>query len=393
VTIGKFKFSLASAVTSLALSACSPHFGLDSAGLSAAPTHDILTPVPVATSERFTTLAVGLWHACGLTSAGAVYCWGDNTYQQLGTLSILPTCQALDSPCSSSPLPVTGNGNFTRISASLSETCALTASGAAWCWGGGTPGQQAGSQSIPTPISAPVAFGAIALGGSGLIDCALGPAGAAYCWGPDGHGGLGNGTTAGSDLPVPVSDGLDFVSITVGDDHACGVTTEGQGFCWGDNTYGDLGTGVPGIATTPVPIAGGLTFKTLSAGLDHSCGLTADGSAFCWGFPAAVGSPLSGTEFADSPLPVAGGQHFTSITAGENFTCALDASGAAWCWGQNLGGELGNGTSTDSATPVAVQTSVKFVALWAGGSVCGLDAAGQAYCWGPNTAGQVGQPP
>jgi alpha-tubulin suppressor-like RCC1 family protein len=360
------------------------------------PANDILVPTAVATSLRFTTLAVGLQHACGITGDGLVYCWGDNSSQQLGTMTSLPICQALDGPCSPTPLAIAGGGTYKSVAASLRDTCALMASGEAWCWGFGLGGQlgngQQANSGTPVQVSGAVSFSAIELGGSGLLGCALGPAGSGYCWGPDGAGGLGNGTTSGSDTPVAVSGGLVFTTLTVGDDHVCGVTTGGFGYCWGDNEYGDLGKGSAGASSVPVPIAGGLTFTMLSAGLAHTCGLTLDGSAYCWGFPPAVGSAATSSMPAESPQPVAGGNHYTTISAGENFTCALDATGAAWCWGQNLAGNLGDGTTTDRVEPVQVQTKIRFVAIWAGGSACALDSVGQAYCWGSNVAGQAGQP-
>jgi alpha-tubulin suppressor-like RCC1 family protein len=379
-----------------------PMLGLVSCGggrleLAPVPSSNILVPTPLPTSLRFTQLAVGLWHACGVTAGGAVYCWGDNSYQQLGTQSALPGCS--QGPCSSTPLAVATGVMFQTLAASLRDTCALTASGQAWCWGYGLGGQlgngqNANSSNSPVQVLGAVPFVAIDLGGSGLLSCALGSTGQSYCWGPDGKGGLGNGTTNGSDAPAAVSGGLRLTTLTVGDDHACGLSNAGSGYCWGDNLFGDLGAGVTGPSSVPVPVAGTLTFGAISAGLEHTCGLLADGSAYCWGFYLDVGSAVvSGTGVVSAPLPVSGGQHFTTISAGEDHTCALDASGAAWCWGENLGGELGDGTTVNRAEPVPVQTSARFVAIWAGGSTCALDADGQAYCWGPNFAGQDGQAP
>ena len=42
------------------------------------------TAVPVATTLRFSTLAGGVLHTCGLTTDGTAYCWGDNGTSQLG---------------------------------------------------------------------------------------------------------------------------------------------------------------------------------------------------------------------------------------------------------------------------------------------------------------------
>jgi alpha-tubulin suppressor-like RCC1 family protein len=378
------------AALSLAASGC----GGD--GLSSMNSGNLLVPTPVATSLRFTSLAVGLHHACGLTANGALYCWGDNSYSQLGSSQSLPNCQALDGPCSSTPLLVAGGHSFQSVAASLRDTCAIDQSGATWCWGFGLGGQLGNGASLdsatPVPVSAPVPFSQIALGGSGLLSCALGSAGSGYCWGPDGGGGLGNGTTAGADTPTAVAGGLAFESISVGDDHACALTASGEGYCWGDNEYGDLGLGLAGEASEPAPIAGGLLFTALSAGLAHTCGLTAAGSAYCWGFIPAIGTMVAANTIQNVPIAVSGGIQFTHVSAGENDSCGLDASGAAWCWGQNAGGSLGDGSTTDRIEPVPVHTDARFVGIWAGGSTCALDANGQAWCWGPNGAGQDGQP-
>ena len=376
----------------LGLAGCGGH----SNGLSAIPGSSALVPTPVATSLRFTSLAVGLQHACGVTAGGATYCWGDDSYQQLGTSAALATCQALNGPCSPAPLVVTG-GSYSSIAASLRDSCGLAANGDAWCWGYGDGGQlgdgRGTSSGTPVLVSGGLPFSAIALGGSGLISCAIGPGGSGYCWGPGGGGGgLGDGTTNGSNSPVLVAGGLSFAELAVGDEHACGATTDHDAYCWGHNLHGALGSGVPGASAVPAKVAGNLTISAISAGLVHSCALTSDGSAYCWGFAADVGT-AGAVDPVLSPVAVAGGRHYTAISAGQDHTCALDATGVAWCWGANAGGELGDGTTTDRPEPVRAATNARFVAIRAGGSTCALDASGQAYCWGPNGAGQDGQPP
>lgn len=80
--------------------------------------------------------------------------------------------------------------------------------------------------------------------------------------------------------------------------------------------------------------------------------------------------------------------------SGNGHSCGLAASGAAYCWGLNQNGQLGDGTTTDRASPVAVVGGVTFAALATGGGYglhsCGLTASGAAYCWGSNSSGQLG---
>jgi alpha-tubulin suppressor-like RCC1 family protein len=92
------------------------------------------------TTLIFTQISVGADFACGLTSAGLAYCWGNNAKSQLGNGN---TTAAL------SPGAVTVGGAsailsttvLTQIAAGSSYACALDSTGAAYCWGLGTSGQ------------------------------------------------------------------------------------------------------------------------------------------------------------------------------------------------------------------------------------------------------------
>lgn len=119
---------------------------------------------------------------------------------------------------------------------------------------------------------------------------------------------------------------------------------------------------------------------------DHSCALTDSGRAFCWG-NGILGELGNGTSTGSlTPVEVAGGLTFTALTGGGWFTCGVPASGAAVCWGSGARGRLGSGVLQNSTVPLLVAGGLSFTAVsagWAHG--CGL-TDDDAYCWGSGTA-------
>jgi alpha-tubulin suppressor-like RCC1 family protein len=89
--------------------------------------------------------------------------------------------------------------------------------------------------------------------------------------------------------------------------------------------------------------------------------------------------------------PVSTSHVFTRLSVGTLVSCGLEASGQAWCWGENGSGQLGNGSKSSSATPVAVSGGLTFIDIAASGlHTCGLVTDGAAYCWGTNADGVLG---
>src|SRR6266496_1448432 len=93
-----------------------------------------------------------------------------------------------------------------------------------------------------------------------------------------------------------------------------------------------------------------------------------------------------------SPVAVKGGFTFASLVAGGLHTCALTTTAATYCWGANGSYELGDGTNLDHPTPVAVQSTISFANLGSavGSHTCGVTGSGLGYCWGDNIFGQIG---
>jgi alpha-tubulin suppressor-like RCC1 family protein len=334
--------------------------------LAASGTLTSATSAPFGIRFVFTGVSVGGDHTCGVTVGGAAYCWGDNTNAELGDGTRTSRL---------SPVPVSGGVTFATVSAGGYYTCGVTTSGAAYCWGANDVGQLGDGTTTdrltPVPVSEGLAFVAVSAGDHHT--CGVTTNGAAYCWGQNNTGQLGNGGTgAGSSSPVLVSGGLAFVAVSAGFFYTCGVTTSGAAYCWGTNTNAQLGynTGTQGLSPVPVPVSGGLTFETVSAGAARTCGVTTGGAAYCWGsqpspvpggvtFAAAnagagyacgvttgnaaycwgengFGQLGDGTNVdRDTPVPVSGGLAFAAVTthALSLHTCGVTTGGAAYCWG------------------------------------------------------------
>jgi len=148
----------------------------------------------------------------------------------------------------------------------------------------------------------------------------------------------------------------------------------------------------PPLSTTASP---GLLFRQLSVGPLHACGVTPDDRAYCWGenHNGALGDGTTNNSL--TPVAVAGGLRFKQVSAGFAFSCGVTLDSRAYCWGFGFDGELGDGTgypgNVQRLTPVAVAGGRHFRQVRAGYShACALTPFDVAFCWGNNVLGQLG---
>jgi alpha-tubulin suppressor-like RCC1 family protein len=211
-----------------------------------------LTPIAVAGGLRFRQVSAGAGqsypdqhrepfggHTCGVTTTDEAFCWGPNTFGQLGiggtTGSWVKT-----------PTRVAGAQRFRQIEAGTAYTCAVTTDNRAFCWGNGHQGQIGDGKTYlrfsPSAVAGGHSFERITTGA--LHTCAETTSNRAYCWGT---GGIGDGTTMQRLTPVPVAGGIFFSQVSAGGtkfgSHTCGKTAAGVAYCWGTNNYGQLGDG------------------------------------------------------------------------------------------------------------------------------------------------------
>lgn len=324
------------------------------------------TPLAVQGGHNFLRLTAGGFHTCGLISDGTAYCWGANASGQLGVAAGAGTLNPTPTPTA-----VNTSLRFVALDAGSSHTCGLTAAGTGYCWGSnpwGELGVDANLDANPAPVavSTTILFAQLAAGES--HNCALTAEGAAYCWGRNNFGQLGteDGILNSPPNPIPqqVSGDHVFASIVAGSVQTCALTPAGAAYCWGSNERGELGSaatyGDPDPNTTPLSVDGNLAFSSLTAGRQFTCGVAVNGDGYCWGRNTWGLLTRPAGELAESatPLLLNGGLKFIQLTTDEQHVCGVSTVGAAYCWGQNQFGQLGttlnSGSTTTTITPQAV---------------------------------------
>ena len=305
-----------------------------------------------------------------------------------------PTCVASYSRSSNCPVVVT------KISANVFTTCAITDFGAASCWGDNASGQcgsgTTDASTSPTSLIQEFIGKTVDISVGQDHACAVSSDGNVYCWGKNG-GLLGDGGTADSLKPVKVSGLPNTVkSVFANRTLSCALTQGGALYCWGNNTYGQLGDGTSTSHTSAVAVYGLTSGVTaVAVGSDFTCAIV-NGAAKCWGDNDFGQLGDESTRSHSIPLPVSGlSSGMSSISAGDTHACATTSSGKVYCWGYNSSGQLGTSSSSvrGSSTPLQISgvTNAKAVSCGPATS-CTLSNSGYVQCYGtPNGGVSISQ--
>jgi len=201
--------------------------------------------------------------------------------------------------------------------------------------------------------------------------CGLRTNGTVVCWGKT------------YDYPPP-SD-ADFQQISAGGSgfndrgHTCGVKSNGSVVCWGSNADGES-----------IPPTG--TFQQVSAGGNSTCGLKTDGTVECWGIRTPLPSiipvkqisnglnhlcglmdnPFDGYVICDDDIGGPASEDFQQISTGNDHACGVKINGGVSCWGDDSEGQA----SPPSGTFQQVSAGLFYT--------CGINTAGGVVCWGSN---------
>jgi alpha-tubulin suppressor-like RCC1 family protein len=319
--------------------------------------------------------------ACYVDGSHAVWCWGLNTYGQLGNGT---------TTSSSVPVRVSGITTAVEVETGGGHTCARLTDGTLRCWGlgvGGALGDGAFADRT-TPVAVDGISDAVDLITAPLADatCARLATGAVRCWGQNGVGQLGDGSRTSRGTPVTTI--LDQAAVDAAVDYGggCAVLAGGALRCWGSNSYGELGVGPP-VQLAPAPTLPMQAASGLALPGDASCALGTDSVVRCWGSRVA-GELADGTGTGSARPVVVDLASVVQVAGTADHACARREDGTIWCWGRGNYGQLGDGSSgVTGSPPVQVSGVTTAIDVAAGnGLTCAVLAGGTVWCWG-RTAG------
>ncbi len=394
------------------------------------------------------SVSAGEEHTCAALADGTAHCWGSDDGHQLGGGTwawhegAVPVCKGGVGPtCAGGEVLA----DIVALEASDVGFCAIDSAGALLCWGDDSFGQTGAGFGIAAPVAASARgvcetgsgascvplddVAAVDLGS--LHACAVRAGGSVWCWGYGYWGALGTGDYDDRANPAPVlCDGAipgacaaggplsGAVGVAVSDYHSCALMETGRVLCWGENSDGELGSGPQASSLAPVgvcrlgawdgtgcgqsgqPLEGALW---LAGGGAHTCAVLEDTTVVCWGYNGDGQLGQVGPVNAANPIPaciLGTGDSCNeqtgviAVSAGWDHSCVLLESGEARCFGSEFDGRLGNGYFTNtSQQPVPLCDSGYFddpcprtgdllavtVSLDGG---CALEDGGRPRCWG-----------
>jgi alpha-tubulin suppressor-like RCC1 family protein len=329
------------------------------------------------------------------TPGSSVYRWG--VVGNKGAISQLQL---------QTPTAIAGiHGRVVQIATSNSDGYARTSTGAVYAWGVNSYGELGDGQVTPYETKAfkvefPAGVTITSLANPMPFDGALAidSAGHAWGWGLNAADDLClSGLVEKQPQQLPLSD----VRLATGARTHALIDAHGTVYACGSGDAGELGNGSTASTSTPTPVVGlpkGVGVTALTSSWEGSGALLGNGDYYNWGYNAAGqlgnGSTTNSALPVKVPLPDPVAQVFQGGSGPKNGqTIALLRNRAVWTWGNNDRGQLGIGSRTDSAVPVRVHVPkhVAFVSVSSGGyATYGIDQTGRLWAWGDNRSGQLG---
>lgn len=275
--------------------------------VQAPPTRLDISALPAGL--RFVDVTAGETFGCAVADDANLYCWGSDSNGQSGDG---------DGPANPSPVAVpvpAGETGWARVAAGSLQVCGVTVAGNLYCWGGNSYGQVGdGNWNTPMPFVTAVDTSAVPAGTKWAVpsmgdnhSCAISTAGDVYCWGRDSKEQLGDGV-AEPPLPSKVSlrpipsvmpAGVDFVDMAAGDELNCAISSTADVYCWGNLPSGSRN--VPTLTDWTFATTRDIAAIDVATSATHICATSTAGAVECTGMDL-FGQLGNGTPDVPGPI-------------------------------------------------------------------------------------------
>jgi len=310
------------------------------------------SPVQIGAATDWLAVSAGGSHTVAIREDGTLWdwAWGDDGPVQIGT-----------------------DTGWLAVSVGYGHTVAIREDGSLWAWGNNWNGQLGDgtttSRHSPVRIGADTSWRAVSAGYGHTV--AIRGDGSLWAWGRKYRWGLYHPLLVQNHGPSPVRIGTDtnWAAVSAGSVHVIAIREDGSLWAWGFNENGRLGDGTSATRLSPVRIGTDMDWRTVSAGGGHTMAIRGDGSLWAWGDNrnGQLGDGTSGGWMNNrfSPVQIGTDMDWATVSAGGIFTSqtenprgghtmAVREEGSLWAWGDNWNGQLGDGTTTGSDSPIQV---------------------------------------
>ena len=325
--------------------------------------------------REITAISAYNLHSAAIDSEGNLYTWGHNNSGQLGDGTT--TLRAI-------PAKINGKGAIAENAKIMSVnvggyfTTAVDSEGNLYTWGLNSHNELGDGTDVDktTPVKIngkgdiPENAKIMSVGAGEFHSAAIDSEGNLYTWGENSAGKLGDGTDVDKATPVKINgkgdipENAKIISVSAGEYHTIAIDSEGNLYTWGNNNSGQLGDGTETNRKVPVKINGkgdipkNAKITSVGAGEFHSAAIDSEGNLYTWGRNDS-GQLGDGTNVKKAtPVKINGkgsiseNTKIMSVSAGNYHTAVIDSEGNLYSWGSNSWGELCDGSSKNSFTPV-----------------------------------------
>jgi len=292
---------------------------------------------------------LGVYHSCAVFDDGELQCWGMNQYGQVGDNSTIYKIKP-------TKINIKNESSITQMALGYERTCAVFDDGTMYCWGLNSFGELGDETKIDKMVptaSIAVKDDVVQVSTGWHHTCVITQDNSLQCWGANGFGQLGDGTTIHKTMPTKVSidNGKAVMQVVTGWHHTCALSVDGILYCWGWNLFGQLGDDTS--TNKPVPqkviVNNGKKIKQVASIYSHVCAISDDDTVWCWGrnSKGQIGDGTQTGKLVPTKVDIGDERAVTQIVVGEDHTCVRLDDNAMKCWGENDDGQLGTGTNND----------------------------------------------